>query len=86
LGTAEELATRVLKDTDWSVSEMSEIMVDTTEENLVYLKSPSTDLEVVRVLDQTDLTQGVDTKITILPKDSTVLAFYSSCTTKPHRF
>ena len=83
IGTASELAEKVLKETDWEVS--SEFFVETIEESLVYLKTTK-DLNVKKILDQTDLSKGVGEEDATLPKGSTILAFYSSCTSKPYRF
>jgi hypothetical protein len=53
----------------------------------VYLKTTE-ELIVTRIFDQnsTNLEQGVTVESVTLPKGSEVLAFYSSCTNKPHRF
>jgi hypothetical protein len=40
MGTANELASKVLAETDWSVSNESEEFVQTIEENLVYVTIP----------------------------------------------
>ena len=95
LGTVKELARRTigiddaaaddaLGDGGWKIE--SEVFVERVQDNLVYLKTTQ-EIEAVWVKDQTDLDEGVncDTKRTI-PINSTILAFYSSCKNKPHRF
>lgn len=89
MGTAKELAERVLEETDWEVE--SEIFVQTIEEPLVYLKVKSgwKSSDVYKIYDQTeDKSKGVKIKNfeQDIPKDATILAFYSSCTGKPHLF
>jgi hypothetical protein len=84
IGTAKELATRVLEDTNWTVD--SEIFVQKVEETLVYLTN-STAISVQKITDQADgYATGVTNSDATLPAGSTILAFYSSCTNKPHRF
>lgn len=95
IGTANQLASRVLEDTDWSVDDSSEAFVQTVDEALVYLRLPDNldGLDIKHIKDQTDdrLNEGVtiDT-VEENQKDlmggKTVLGFYSSCTNKPHRF
>ena len=90
-GSAKELAAKVLKDTDWTVSEDSEVFVQTIEEALVYLtivKSGGITATRIKDQDPNELTKGVQdyaTTVTI-PQGSTILGFYSSCVNKPHRF
>jgi hypothetical protein len=79
------LAEKTLEGTDWNVQ--SEVFVEKISETLVYLSSKE-DLKVTHIIDQ-DLNnpeQGVTTESFTLPKGSEILAFYSSCTNKPHRF
>ena len=87
MGTARELATYVLSETDWSVS--SEELVEKVEDNLVYINIPD-DTIVYPITDQSNLNAGVTIgePITISNngKGWDVLAFYTSCTSKPHRF
>ena len=86
VGTAGELASLVLQDTDWTVD--SSALVDRVEEDLVYVKIPSGTL-VYRIADQEgDSTDGISVSdsATQLTEEWKVLAFYSSCTSKPHRF
>lgn len=93
LGNPETLANIVLADTDWKVQ--SEIFVQTVEESLVWVTIPSGQ-KIIHLLDQdTNSTEGlqkgvtVDSKTPSLETDGNehqVLAFYSSCTGKPHRF
>lgn len=88
LGNSKTLAERVLEDTDWKVE--SEVIVQKTEEALVWIKIPS-GKRVVHLLDQDshNLTVGVTEVFDSSfdeTKEHTVLAFYGSCTNKPHRF
>lgn len=92
IGTANELATKVLKETDWAVGEDSEAFVQTVDEALVYVTLPE-NTRARHLLDQTDLTRGVEEErddenqiIEYNLSGKTVLAFYSSCANKPHRF
>lgn len=65
LGTAQELASYVLKDTDWTVSEWTEAFVQTNEEALVYLTTPpllDDANSVYHITDQQDLRFGVSTE------------------------
>lgn len=88
LGNSKTLAERVLEDTDWKVE--SEVIVQKTEEALVWIKIPS-GKRVVHLLDQDsrNLTVGITEVFDSSfdeTKEHTVLAFYGSCTNKPHRF
>ena len=88
-GTANELAERVLVETDWEVSENSEAFVEGIEEALIYLRTESA-LKAYQVIDQdaNNLKEGVtvsSNEVTI-PEGKTILAFYSSCADKPYRF
>jgi hypothetical protein len=90
VNTAKGLAERVLKDTDWTVSDKCEAFVETAEEALVYLKT-TTDIKVHLIEDQQSyrMTSGVDPnpeKEDTIKEDSIVLAFYSCCKDKPYRF
>lgn len=88
MGTAKELASRVLKETDWTVSNESEVLVETADEHLVYLTNIDK-IKAVRIWDQKKMTKGVDYQENVfveIPANSTLLAFYSSCTSKPYRF
>jgi hypothetical protein len=89
-GTANELAARVLEDTDWTVSNKSEAFVEGIEESLVYLRVKNGfTLRAFRVLDQspTNYKEGVaGNKEELIPAGSIILGFYSSCTNKPYRF
>jgi hypothetical protein len=49
LGTAEELAEEVLKETDWEVE--SEVLVETVEESLVYVMLPKNGITVTHIKD-----------------------------------
>jgi hypothetical protein len=88
MGTASELATEVLEETDWNVG--SEALVEKVEENLVYVTIPS-GTKVYHITDQSNaaLQNGISVDNgTTIPEGVIweVLAFYSSCTSKPHRF
>jgi hypothetical protein len=87
MGTARELANYVLNETDWSVN--SEALVEKVEDNLVYINIPD-DTKVYPITDQSDLNAGViieePIRISNNGKGWDVLAFYTSCTSKPHRF
>lgn len=92
MGTAAELANEVLKETDWTAD--SEAIVQTIEEALVYLKV-NEPLIAYHLLDQKDYGAGVaeemfegtqTPKLISIPAGASILAFYSSCTEKPHRF
>ena len=82
LGTAKELAERALEGTDWTVE--SDIFTERIEENLVYLLV-SEDIKVNHVY--SDINGNIiDIQEKSIPKNSVVLAFYSCCKNKPHRF
>lgn len=87
IGTAKELAQRALEGTDWDVE--SEVFVEKIEDNLVYLKTTKKFTSLAtHITDQgSNLSGGVgiETKKTI-EKGALILAFYSSCKNKPHRF
>lgn len=88
-GTVKELATEVLKETDWIVSNKSEVNVQTIEENLVYLQViQEGGINAYHVIDQKeDKSIGVvaNTQVNI-PKNSILLGFFSCCQNKPYRF
>ena len=83
-GTALELGQKTMLGTDWTVE--SDLIVQTNEEALVWVQMPN-DLSQGAVL-QANRVNDADMSIT--PVDfataSHVLAFYSCCTGKPHRF
>ena len=87
LGNPKTLAERVLEDTDWKVK--SEVVVQKVEDALVHVTIPVGTM-VVHLLDQTNLNEGVQEIVTTIDKKDAdrveILAFYSSCTNKPHRF
>lgn len=81
LGTAEELGTLALENTDWSVE--ADLFTELVEDNLVYVIN-SNSFEAQRIYaEDGDITQVVTETI---PENSILLAFYSSCKNKPHRF
>jgi hypothetical protein len=92
MGNVEYLATETLKETDWTVE--SEVFVERVDEALVYIKLPdslSDDFQVYKLLDDGNdfLTVGLEPQLeenTSIWAARTVLAFYSSCRNKPHRF
>lgn len=92
MGNVEYLATETLKETDWEVE--SEVFVERVDEALVYVKLPNSlpdNFQVYKLLDDRDdfLKVGLEPKLeenTSIWENRTVLAFYSSCRNKPHRF
>lgn len=93
IGTANELAEYVLRETDWRVSDNSEAFVQTIDEALVYLTFPQnpTSLKVYKIIGQKENNRKIGVTADKLDslddlKGKTILAFYSSCTGKPHRF
>ena len=97
MGTADELAIRALADTGWTVSG-SDKLVQEVKEHLVYVNMPDslnghkmyqlkTKIEDDPEYDyDRDGVQEVEVTNFVKSSFSTVLAFYSSCTGKPHRF
>lgn len=90
LGTSQELAEKLLEDTDWTVDKYCDVPVQTIDEALVYLKVTKTDgVVATQIIDQSEENQkaGIKDNGTItIPKDAVILATYSSCTGRPHRF
>ena len=87
-GDVQALATTVLEETDWKVE--SEVFVEKIKESLIYITIPANTL-ATHIIDQknTDkkFSEGVDTSTQFLfESPTTVLAFYSSCKSKPARF
>jgi hypothetical protein len=88
MGDVEYLATEALKETDWIVQ--SEKFVERVDEALVYVQLPATysNKTIHKLTDndenflQNGLIDGEDNSIW----GKEVLAFYSSCRNKPHRF
>ena len=82
IGTARELGTAALQGTDWTVE--SDLIIQTSEESLVYVQLPDigTMTAATNILDSANMTE---TDVEFAP-GLTVLAFYSSCTSKPRRF
>jgi hypothetical protein len=85
-GDAKKLAEFVLAETDWNVN--SEVFVQTVEENLVYLTFPTNfGGKVYRIIDQSaPYTSGIIPDEATFTGGEKILAFYSSCRNKPHRF
>ena len=87
LGTAEELATKVLADTDWEVE--SEHIVATQDEALVMLTVSNTNGVQAYLIDDSNLSaQGaVIDSVASIPNGAPIYAFYSACSgDKPYRF
>ena len=82
-GDAKELGQYVMAETDWTVE--GEVAVQTIEEALVYIELPEGQ-RAVRLFDQASGENGVTEGTTVDLGGETVLAFYSSCKNKPHRF
>lgn len=87
LGTANELAEYVLQETDWEVSEDSEAFIQTIDESLIYVTIPEGTV-AKHIKDQSPKNRKVGLELDdyTFSKDTTALAFYSSCTSKPYRF
>lgn len=97
MDTADGLAARVLANTDWQVSG-SDKLVQKVKEHLVYVSMPDslnghkmyqlkTKIEDDPEYDyDRDGVKEVEVTNFVKSSFSTVLAFYSSCTGKPHRF
>jgi hypothetical protein len=100
LGTTSTLAEEVLKETDWIVSEDTEVIVEKNSESLVYVNFPNVSLSVLKgwniykVIDshlQNSANQGIisqkasDLELNYI-LNRPVLAFYSCCTSSPLRF
>ena len=84
-GTAKELAEYVLQDTDWSVE--SDVFVQTVEESLVYVTTNKDISGVKWIKDPQGTDEGIDDNTPVkFEANQKLLAFYSSCTDKPHRF
>ena len=89
VGTAKELGQYVMEETDWTVE--GDVIVQTVEESLVYLTVTSP-VVATHILDQVAVDEEYSNGVTIdgtlvtLPIGTKVLAFYSSCKNKPHRF
>ena len=89
IGTAKELGQYVMEETDWIVD--GDVIVQTVEESLVYLTITSP-IVATHILDQVAVNEEypngvtIDDTLTTLPTGTTILAFYSSCKNKPHRF
>jgi hypothetical protein len=89
MGNVEYLATEALKETDWTVE--SEVFVERVDEALVYVQLPeslSNGSKVYKLLDDEDdfLENGLKPEEDNSVLGKVVLAFYSSCRNKPHRF
>lgn len=95
LGTANELATKVLADTDWEVE--SEKIVATQDEALVMLTMPSNPLDLFGItiyqINDGDLSKNGATFVALTKEQQIemagkqIYAFYSSCSgDKPYRF
>ena len=88
VGTSKQLGQFVMEETDWTVD--GEVPVQTVEEPLVYLKLKQ-NIDAIHLLDQQkdangNYSTGVTENNETIGEGSTILAFYSSCKNKPHRF
>lgn len=88
VGTAGDLASSVLSETDWTVE--SEAFVQTIEDSLVYITIPA-GTNCKHIIDQQKDENGIySSGVTIedyaFEERAVVLACYSSCKDKPHRF
>jgi hypothetical protein len=92
VGDAKDLASYVLSETDWNID--SEVFVQTVDDALVYVKLPAdlSKLNIYHIKDQVaPYTSGITEELLtdsekIDMQNATVLAFYSCCKNKPHRF
>lgn len=93
MGTANELISYVLKDTDWTVGDCDKL-VQEVKEHLVYvsLVEGNRTIENAYQLKNSSETYDQDGVLEIGPQTivlqsgDKLMAFYSSCTGKPHRF
>ena len=89
IGNSQVLGEAIMAETDWRVE--AEKIVETIEEALVYVTLPEGQL-AWHIMDQAmDQNENYSSGITIESEQinlggKTVLAFYSSCKNKPHRF
>ncbi len=88
-GTAQELATSVLRNTDWTVdNENSDVLVQTVEEPLVYITIPE-GTQAYRILDPQKVNNGTCLNGVTVDEEKvdvggcTALAFYSCLRNKP---
>ena len=89
-GTAPELATKLLVDTDWIVdAQNSDVAIQKIEEALVYVQTTK-EIKATQIFDPVQNKDGVWGGVSYngktIPSGTTVLAAYSSCTGRPHRF
>lgn len=89
LGTSEELAAKLLEGTDWDVGNC-DVPVQTIDEALVYLRVVKEGgITATQITDQPENNQGngIDDNTTVnIRQGEILLAAYSSCTGRPHRF
>lgn len=101
LGTSQELAADLLAETDWTVGEC-DVPVQTIDEALVYLIiTKEGGINATQIIDPVKDEKGVEQGVTFetltvldngekepitLSAGTVVLAAYSSCTSRPHRF
>ena len=87
MGNAIQLGNFALAETDWTVD--GDKIVQTVEDNLVYVTIPAGS-KAKHILDQRSIDDsypnGVLEEDFVFSESTTVLAFYSSCKNKPHRF
>ena len=84
LGNVRTLAERTLKDTNWQIE--TEIFIEMVEEDLVYVRIPA-GTKITKIKKRNSLMEGINEETPyVLQQSQVVLAFYSSCVNKPHRF
>ena len=88
IGDSVSLGRQVMAETDWQVD--GDVIIERVDEALVYVTIPK-NTTVKHIIDQAQDANG-NYSIGLTEEDfefkhnTTVLAFYSSCTNKPHRF
>ena len=91
VGDIKTLGQIILKDTDWTIDENSDVSVETTKESLVALITTST-IRAFQILDPIEKpnqkSSGASTaqNMVSIPQNSLVYGFYSCCKGKPRRF
>ena len=88
LGDVKQLASTVMAETDWTVE--SEAFVQTVSESLIYLNIPK-GTKAKRIFDQkmddnNEYSEGITIDDYTFSDSKKILAFYSSCKNRPHRF
>lgn len=88
IGDSVSLGRQVMAETDWQVD--GDVIVEQVDEALVYVTIPE-NTTVKHLIDQVqdangNYSVGLTEENFKFNHDTTMLAFYSSCTNKPHRF